>query len=325
MTDEELAEELEFHVKHGIHPDPLFLSEASERIRALSAHVALLKASLAQAEREALELARSTPADKAALPSSISRDLLGRIIDECFDGAIEDCSVIEDIYSAIVRYAKECAPQPAANAEPRDDDPTTREEYRNMFHAAVSSLAAISDALGCDPDEGGAEPIIAAIKDLKGDSSCAEPFGYFRVTPFGWEDCAETDEGAIALYERPAPTVVSDQEGHSIPIYSAPRPDRVAKELVRFCPGCGSVGPVPAEYHDCCPDGSKARAAVAAEREACADAESDAGRLALELECLLLSTDMPAASRWWDSANEALDLHRSRLDAIRARGEKGGE
>ena len=65
-----------------------------------------------------------------------------------------------------------------------------------------------------------------------------------------------------------------------------------------------------------------ARAAVAAEREACADAESDAGRLALELECLLLSTDMPAASRWWDSANEALDLHRSRLDAIRARCER---
>ena len=69
--------------------------------------------------------------------------------------------------------------------------------------------------------------------------------------------------------------------------------------------------------------GGEARAAVAAEREACADAESDAGRLALELECLLLSTDMPAASRWWDSANEALDLHRSRLDAIRARGAKG--
>lgn len=66
--------------------------------------------------------------------------------------------------------------------------------------------------------------------------------------------------------------------------------------------------------------------AVAAEREACADAESDAGRLALELECLLQSiSDMPTVSRWWESANEALDLHRSRLDAIRASGAKGGE
>ena len=32
-----------------------------------------------------------------------------------------------------------------------------------------------------------------------------EPFGYFKAEPFGWTDCAETDEGAIALYERPQP------------------------------------------------------------------------------------------------------------------------
>lgn len=31
----------------------------------------------------------------------------------------------------------------------------------------------------------------------------AEPFGYFRAEPFGWTDCAETDDGAVALYERP--------------------------------------------------------------------------------------------------------------------------
>lgn len=32
-----------------------------------------------------------------------------------------------------------------------------------------------------------------------------EPFGYFKAEPFGWIDCADTDEGAIALYERPQP------------------------------------------------------------------------------------------------------------------------
>jgi len=32
-----------------------------------------------------------------------------------------------------------------------------------------------------------------------------EPFGYFKPEPFGWTDCAETDEGAIALYEKPQP------------------------------------------------------------------------------------------------------------------------
>ena len=31
----------------------------------------------------------------------------------------------------------------------------------------------------------------------------SEPFGYFRAEPFGWTDCAETDEGAVALYEAP--------------------------------------------------------------------------------------------------------------------------
>jgi len=30
-----------------------------------------------------------------------------------------------------------------------------------------------------------------------------EPFGYFRADAFGWTDCAETDEGAKALYEYP--------------------------------------------------------------------------------------------------------------------------
>jgi hypothetical protein len=30
-----------------------------------------------------------------------------------------------------------------------------------------------------------------------------EPFGYFKAEPFGWTDCAETDDGAIALYDKP--------------------------------------------------------------------------------------------------------------------------
>jgi hypothetical protein len=39
----------------------------------------------------------------------IPRDLLARIVDEVFDGAIEDASVIEDIYRVIARYANEPA------------------------------------------------------------------------------------------------------------------------------------------------------------------------------------------------------------------------
>jgi hypothetical protein len=31
----------------------------------------------------------------------------------------------------------------------------------------------------------------------------SEPFGYFKAEPFGWTDCAETDDGAVPLYEHP--------------------------------------------------------------------------------------------------------------------------
>lgn len=43
-------------------------------------------------------------------------------------------------------------------------------------------------------------------------------------------------------------------------------------------------------------------------------AQADAHRLALELECLLLDTkDLSVVSKWWASANEALELHRNRV------------
>lgn len=37
-----------------------------------------------------------------------------------------------------------------------------------------------------------------------------EPFGYFKAEPFGWTDCDETDEGAIALYEHQPAVVPED-------------------------------------------------------------------------------------------------------------------
>jgi hypothetical protein len=40
-------------------------------------------------------------------------------------------------------------------------------QYKRMFEAACSALGAIGDALGVDPEEGGAEPILAAIAELK--------------------------------------------------------------------------------------------------------------------------------------------------------------
>jgi hypothetical protein len=42
-------------------------------------------------------------------------------------------------------------------------------------------------------------------------AQAGEPFGYFRAEPFGWTNCAETDEGAIALYTHPAADVDGDR------------------------------------------------------------------------------------------------------------------
>lgn len=44
-----------------------------------------------------------------------------------------------------------------------------------------------------------------------------------------------------------------------------------AETLVRYCPGCGSVGPVEGEHHDCCPDGNDARMIPAALAKKCRD------------------------------------------------------
>ncbi|CAB3705259.1 hypothetical protein [Achromobacter piechaudii] len=41
--------------------------------------------------------------------------------------------------------------------------------------------------------------------------------------------------------------------------------------LARYCPGCGSVGPVGDEYRDCCPDGIQARMIPARLAEQCRD------------------------------------------------------
>lgn len=59
-----------------------------------------------------------------------------------------------------------------------------------------------------------------------------EPFGYFRAEPFGWTDCAETDEGAIALYEHPPASLEQAQQAASRLEIAADRAE-VAKVLRR--------------------------------------------------------------------------------------------
>jgi len=52
--------------------------------------------------------------------------------------------------------------------------------------------------------------VFAALLQELVDAPEPEPFGYFKAEPFGWTDCAETDDGAIALYTAPPAQSVPD-------------------------------------------------------------------------------------------------------------------
>lgn len=51
-----------------------------------------------------------------------------------------------------------------------------------MFVDACAALAEVSRELGCDPEQGGAEPILAAIAELREALAARQPVG----EPFGW-------------------------------------------------------------------------------------------------------------------------------------------
>jgi hypothetical protein len=50
---------------------------------------------------------------------------------------------------------------------PMGDAASELASMTRMFHAACADLGAINEALGLDPDDGGALPILEAINDLK--------------------------------------------------------------------------------------------------------------------------------------------------------------
>ena len=70
---------------------------------------------------------------------------------------------------------------------------------------------------------------MAALLQEMIDAPEPEPFGYFKDEPFGWTDCSETDEGAIALYTAPPANNQSEQH---LEMVNAAAPER-DPELVR--------------------------------------------------------------------------------------------
>lgn len=87
---------------------------------------------------------------------SISRKLLGQIIDDVFDGAIEDASVIEEIYASIKRHEQAAGISDAERIK-------ALEGYRDVLVARVNELmetnhrlrAALGEPVAGEPVVGG--------------------------------------------------------------------------------------------------------------------------------------------------------------------------
>lgn len=94
-----------------------------------------------------------------------------------------------------------------------------------------------------------------------------EPFGYFKAGPFGWTDCAETDEGAQPLFDQSAIDALEKQrdelraalefyaDGHHFILHDANAWETVSGEPPNFQEDEANTATVE--------DGSVARAAIA--------------------------------------------------------------
>lgn len=65
-------------------------------------------------------------------------------------------------------------------------NPDQSPSFERMFHAAVLDLAAINEALDLDPDDGGADPILEAIAELKARVAPTEAAAMAATVPAGY-------------------------------------------------------------------------------------------------------------------------------------------
>lgn len=111
-------------------------------------------------------------------------DLTDEQINEMYEEATsyqlvdEDYAGVRLFVRAIERAAiaahleRQAQAEPATSALKRE-----RDRFERMFVAACEALGAINEALGLDPDDGGAEPILAAIEELKAQAAPASQEG----------------------------------------------------------------------------------------------------------------------------------------------------
>jgi hypothetical protein len=59
--------------------------------------------------------------------------------------------------------------------------------YKRMFEAACVALGAIAESLGLDPIEGGADPILKAIEELRATQPVREPLTGEQIRDLAFE------------------------------------------------------------------------------------------------------------------------------------------
>lgn len=133
-------------------------------------------------------------------------------------------------------------------------------QYKRMFEAACSALGEVGEALGIDPNEGGAEPILAAIAELRkqqpadepvaikwekdADKECPynnwvgiTPFGRILITWKGWKDyddaCVDEFPGDFRSYGSPDEVKAACEAEYLRRLYTRPQPadEPVAKPM----------------------------------------------------------------------------------------------
>lgn len=150
----------------------------------------------------------------------------------------------------------------------------------------------------------------------------SEPFGYFKAEPFGWTDCAETDEGAVALYERPLkPTGIEAMVCNEI----AMRQQKgIAKYQTTVADNNLSLREwLQHQYEELLDAAVYCRRAIAEIDKQSSQPSPDeiiaghAKRLAMDLECMLLASDPGVAvNRWWAEAQTSLDNYKTDIDRL---------
>ncbi|HDS1011389.1 TPA: Lar family restriction alleviation protein [Stenotrophomonas maltophilia] len=102
--------------------------------------------------------------------------------------------------------------------------------YERMFVDACAALAEVSRELGCDPEQGGAEPILAAIAELRESVAARQPVGEQRAAL--WVQFAEN--GNMQFFTRDPDRAVEESFCYARPLtayYEKPFP---IEDLSRF-------------------------------------------------------------------------------------------